>query len=104
MIADVPLGAFLSGGPTREAVVAMMARRDGSGQDLSTAFRPRNTTKPAMRMVARRYGTEREEFVVEPDAVAVLPQLVWHYEPFADRRRSRPGTCHNWRGATSRSR
>ena len=32
-----------------------------------------------------RYGTEHEEFVVEPDAVAVLPQLVWHYgEPFAD--------------------
>src|SRR5205823_13097692 len=37
------------------------------------------------RMVAERYGTEHEEFVVEPDAVAVLPQLVWHYgEPFAD--------------------
>ena len=37
------------------------------------------------RMVAERYGTEHEELVVEPDAVAVLPQLVWHYgEPFAD--------------------
>jgi asparagine synthase (glutamine-hydrolysing) len=37
------------------------------------------------RMVAERFGTEHEEFVVEPDAVAVLPKLVWHYgEPFAD--------------------
>src|SRR5262249_53344221 len=37
------------------------------------------------RLVAERYGTEHEEFVVEPDAVAVLPKLVWHYgEPFAD--------------------
>ncbi len=36
-------------------------------------------------MVAQRYGTEHEELVVEPDAVAVLPRLVWHYgEPFAD--------------------
>src|SRR5206468_7528712 len=37
------------------------------------------------RLVAERYGTEHEEFIVEPDAVAILPQLVWHYgEPFAD--------------------
>ncbi len=37
------------------------------------------------RMVAERYGTEHEEFIVEPDAVAILPRLVWHYgEPFAD--------------------
>ena len=36
-------------------------------------------------MVAERYGTEHEEFIVEPDAVAILPRLVWHYgEPFAD--------------------
>src|SRR4029077_4906510 len=37
------------------------------------------------RMVAERYATDHEELVVEPDAVAVLPRLVWHYgEPFAD--------------------
>jgi asparagine synthase (glutamine-hydrolysing) len=37
------------------------------------------------RMVAERYGTEHEEFIVEPDAAAILPKLVWHYgEPFAD--------------------
>src|ERR1700755_1226779 len=36
-------------------------------------------------MVAERYATDHEELVVEPDAVAVLPKLVWHYgEPFAD--------------------
>jgi asparagine synthase (glutamine-hydrolysing) len=36
-------------------------------------------------MVARHYGTDHQEVVVEPDAVAVLPRLVWHYgEPFAD--------------------
>src|SRR4029077_2833511 len=37
------------------------------------------------RMVAQRYATEHQELVVEPDALAVLPQLIWHYgEPFAD--------------------
>ncbi len=36
-------------------------------------------------MVAQRYGTDHEELIVEPDAVAVVPRLVWHYgEPFAD--------------------
>src|SRR5438874_2062370 len=36
-------------------------------------------------MVAKRYGTDHEEQVVEPDAVRILPHLVWHYgEPFAD--------------------
>ena len=37
------------------------------------------------RLVAQRFGSVHEEFRVEPDAVEVLPQLVWHYdEPFAD--------------------
>jgi asparagine synthase (glutamine-hydrolysing) len=36
-------------------------------------------------MVAERYGTEHHEFVVTPDAQAIFPELVWHYnEPFAD--------------------
>ena len=36
-------------------------------------------------MVAERFGTEHHEFVVEPDAVEILPKLVRHYgEPFAD--------------------
>src|ERR1700739_4892020 len=37
------------------------------------------------RMVAERYSTDHHELVVKPDAVAMLPRLVWHYgEPFAD--------------------
>src|SRR5205807_9980919 len=37
------------------------------------------------RMVAKRYGTDHDDLVVEPDAVRILPHLVWHYgEPFAD--------------------
>ncbi|MBN2468732.1 MAG: asparagine synthetase B, partial [Deltaproteobacteria bacterium] len=37
------------------------------------------------RAIARQYGTDHTEFVVEPDALAVLDKIVWHFdEPFAD--------------------
>jgi asparagine synthase (glutamine-hydrolysing) len=87
MIADVPLGAFLSGGVDSSAVVAMMARAGaGPVKTFSIGFPAKeyDETRYA-RLVAERYGTQHEEFIVEPDAVAILPKLVWHYgEPFAD--------------------
>ena len=87
LIADVPLGAFLSGGIDSASVVAMMARVGGGRvKTFTIGFGdPRFDETRYARMVAERYGTEHEEFVVEPDAVAILPRLVWHYgEPFAD--------------------
>jgi asparagine synthase (glutamine-hydrolysing) len=87
LVSDVPLGAFLSGGVDSSAVVAMMARVGGSTvKTFSIGFPQRqyDETRYA-RMVVERYATEHQELVVEPDAVAVLPRLVWHYgEPFAD--------------------
>jgi asparagine synthase (glutamine-hydrolysing) len=87
LIADVPLGAFLSGGVDSSAVVATMARV-GAGRvktfSIGFADKAYDETRYA-RVIAERYGTEHEEFVVEPDAAAILPRLVWHYgEPFAD--------------------
>jgi asparagine synthase (glutamine-hydrolysing) len=87
LVADVPLGAFLSGGVDSSAVVAMMARAGGRKvKTFSIGFSAKqyDETRYA-RMVADRYATEHEELIVEPDAVSVLPRLVWHYgEPFAD--------------------
>ena len=87
LISDVPLGAFLSGGVDSSAIVAMMARAGGGRVRTFTigfAAKEYDETRYA-RMVAERYATEHEEYVVEPDAAAVLPRLVWHYgEPFAD--------------------
>ena len=52
------------------------------------------------RMISKRYSTEHHELVVEPDAVAVLPRLVWHYgEPFADPSAVPPGMSRRWRAA-----
>jgi asparagine synthase (glutamine-hydrolysing) len=87
LMSDVPLGAFLSGGVDSSAVVATMARVGGGRvKTFSIGFSAKeyDETRYA-RMVAERYATDHEEFIVEPDAIAVLPQLIWHYgEPFAD--------------------
>jgi asparagine synthase (glutamine-hydrolysing) len=87
LISDVPLGAFLSGGVDSSAIVAMMARAGGGPiKTFSIGFADKRYDEtPYARMVAQRYATDHHELVVEPDAVAVVPQLVWHYgEPFAD--------------------
>jgi asparagine synthase (glutamine-hydrolysing) len=77
LVSDVPLGAFLSGGIDSSSVVAMMARAGASRvKTFSIGFTDKNyDERRYARLVAERYGTEHEEFVVEPDAVAVLPKL-----------------------------
>jgi len=87
MIADVPLGAFLSGGVDSSAVVAAMARvSDAPVKTFSIGFEDEtfDETEHA-RAVARRYGTDHHEDVVRPEALSILPKIVWHHgEPFAD--------------------
>jgi asparagine synthase (glutamine-hydrolysing) len=87
MISDVPLGVFLSGGLDSASVVAAMASQaDSSIKTFSIGFGDdRYNEVPAARVIAERFGTEHHEFVVEPRAAEVLPQLVRHYgEPYAD--------------------
>lgn len=87
LISDVPLGAFLSGGVDSGTVVALMAGLSGTPvKTFSIGFEDEAFNElPYARLVAQRYGTEHHEFIVRPDAVEILPKLVWHYgEPFAD--------------------
>jgi asparagine synthase (glutamine-hydrolysing) len=87
LVADVPLGAFLSGGIDSSTVVALMAEAGAAPvRTFSIGFEEREYDElPYARLVARRYGTDHHEFVVRPEAVDVLPRLVWHYnEPYAD--------------------
>jgi len=87
MIADVPVGAFLSGGIDSSSVVALMARASSSRvRTFSIGFDDADFDELAYaRQVASRYGTEHAEYVVKPDALEVLPQLAWQFdEPFAD--------------------
>jgi asparagine synthase (glutamine-hydrolysing) len=87
LMSDVPLGVFLSGGLDSGTIVALM-------HDLGVApirtftigFAERSYSELDLaRAVAERYGTEHHELVVRPDAAALLPRLVRHFdEPFAD--------------------
>jgi asparagine synthase (glutamine-hydrolysing) len=87
LISDVPLGAFLSGGVDSSAVVALMSEFcSGPVKTFSIGFpnKEYDETRYA-RMVAERYATDHQEMIVEPDAISIIPKLVWHYgEPFAD--------------------
>jgi asparagine synthase (glutamine-hydrolysing) len=88
LVAEVPVGAFLSGGLDSSAVVALMARH--SSERVKTfaigfADDPSFNELAGARAVARLFGTEHHEFVVRADAVELLPKLVWHHDqPFAD--------------------
>jgi asparagine synthase (glutamine-hydrolysing) len=87
MIADVPLGAFLSGGIDSSAVVALMAQESGAPvKTFSIGFEDQEFNElEYARMMAERYATDHHEMIVKPDAAGVLPLLVDHYnEPFAD--------------------
>jgi asparagine synthase (glutamine-hydrolysing) len=87
MIADVPLGAFLSGGVDSSAVVAAMAEQsEHRVKTFSIGFEHEafNELEYARR-VAELFDTDHHEFVVQPSAIEILPQIVRQYgEPFAD--------------------
>jgi len=87
LMSEVPLGAFLSGGIDSSIIVALMAGlMDQPVKTFSIGFTHDEYNElPYARQVAERYGTEHHEFTVTPDAEAIFPELVWHYnEPFAD--------------------
>jgi asparagine synthase (glutamine-hydrolysing) len=87
MESDVPLGAFLSGGVDSAAVVALMARN--SGQPILTntiGFSHKSFDETAYAAeTAAAFKTVHQAFEVEPNAIASMEKLAWHYdEPFAD--------------------
>jgi len=87
LIADVPLGAFLSGGVDSSTIVGLMSRETSQPvKTFSIGFHEDsyNELKYA-RVAAKHFGTDHHEFVVTPDLVGIVDQLAWHLdEPFAD--------------------
>src|ERR1019366_1474713 len=87
MIADVPLGAFLSGGIDSSLVVASMARQSSDPvKTFSIGFEEAEFNElPYARQVAEQYRTEHHEIIVRPDAIDLVSRLMHHFdEPFGD--------------------
>ena len=87
LVADVPFGAFLSGGVDSSTVVAYMSEIMGKPiKTFSIGFEEEefNELKYA-KIVADRWKTEHHVESVKPDALEILPKIVKYYgEPFGD--------------------
>src|SRR6185369_10694841 len=87
LMADVPLGMFLSGGIDSSAIAAVMSGMVTEPiKTFSVAFAEREANElEYARLVASAFKTNHHEIVVSPeDFFSVLPKLVWHEdEPLA---------------------
>ena len=87
LIADVPVGAFLSGGVDSSIIVGLAAQALSTPiQTFSIGFDdPVLNELPYARVVARQFNTNHYEEIATADTVQLLDELVRYYdEPFAD--------------------
>src|SRR5215471_1945118 len=96
MVADVPVGAFLSGGLDSGTLIALMAQASTPPiRTFTVGFTTdagRFDERIAARTVAHRYGTTHHECLLKADVSSILPRLIAAFdEPFAD-----SGAIPNW--------
>jgi asparagine synthase (glutamine-hydrolysing) len=87
LISDVPLGAFLSGGTDSSTVVSLIARASsGPVKTFSIGFKHDDFNEADYaRLVARKFGTDHHELILEPDVVQTVEHLTSSLEePFGD--------------------
>jgi len=87
MRSDVPVGAFLSGGVDSTIIAGLMqSLSERPIHTFSIGFQEKEYDERRFaRMAAGHLKTEHHEYVVKPDALGILPRLIWHYdEPFSD--------------------
>ncbi|MCW3004075.1 MAG: hypothetical protein JWQ20_3373 [Conexibacter sp.] len=87
LVADVPVGVFLSGGVDSGTLAALASEVTVEPvRTFSVGFEEQSFDELAQaRTVAQRYGTDHHEIVLRADAARLLPDIVEAFdEPFAD--------------------
>ena len=89
LVSDVPLGVFLSGGIDSSAIVALMHQLGaGSIKTFSIGYEESFASYNELeysRLIAKRFNTQHQEFIVKPDIREIIPAVVRYLdEPFAD--------------------
>lgn len=87
LVADVPVGVFLSGGVDSGSLAALAAGLSSEPvRTFSVGFDEASfDERPGARLVAERYGTDHHEITLTSDAATLLPEIVAAFdEPFAD--------------------
>ena len=87
LMADVPLGAFLSGGIDSSAIVASMALQTKEPvKTFSIGFEESEFNElPYARMIAKKYGTDHHEIIVRPDSIDLVTKIGRYFdEPLGD--------------------
>lgn len=86
LIADVPLGVFLSGGIDSPLVTALMTRETGTVATFTIGFEGLPDEVPRARAIARHLGTRHTEAIIGgADVLDAIPRMASIYdEPFGD--------------------
>src|SRR3989344_2598425 len=87
LVADVPVGAFLSGGVDSSSIVALMKKLGHKNLNtFSVGFEEKEFSElKYARMAAKKFGTSHHEILLRPDSFSWLEKLAYHYEePYGD--------------------
>jgi asparagine synthase (glutamine-hydrolysing) len=85
LMADVPIGTFLSGGLDSSTIVAYLARLGYKTKTFSVGFGDNTDETKYAELVASKFNTEHKTIILSDDIVSLLPKIVWHFdEPLAD--------------------
>ena len=93
LVSDVPLGVFLSGGLDSTTILALASEMTREPvKTYTVAYRPEDgrleqsdEDASFARRVAKHFGADYNEIVLDPDVVSLLPKIVWHLdEPVSD--------------------
>lgn len=93
MIADVPVGALLSGGLDSSLIVALMSKLTDTPlrtftirfEESDRRFEAQVDDSSYAREVAQLFRCDHREIIIKPDVLSLLPKMIWHLdEPLAD--------------------